>query len=128
MGGIILPQLLEQLGVKDVTILNGEPTGDFAHNPEPLKQHLGEICGLMAKGGYDIGLVCDPDVDRLVFIQEDGEMYGEEYTLVTCADWVCSTRRAIRSPIFHLRAPCVTLRANMVAHTAPLPWAKSTSL
>ena len=88
VGGIILPQLLAQLGVKDVTILNGEPTGDFAHNPEPLKQHLGEICGLMAKGGYDIGLVCDPDVDRLVFIQEDGEMYGEEYTLVTCADWV----------------------------------------
>lgn len=88
VGGIILPKLLEQLGVKTVKVINGEATGDFAHNPEPLKQHLGDICGLLAKGGYDIGFVCDPDVDRLVFIQEDGEMYGEEYTLVTCADWV----------------------------------------
>jgi len=88
VGGVILPKLLEQLGVKTVKTLNGEPTGDFAHNPEPLKQNLGEICGEMAKGGFDIGFVCDPDVDRLVFIQEDGEMYGEEYTLVTCADWV----------------------------------------
>lgn len=88
VGGIILPELLEQLGVRRVKVLNGEANGDFAHNPEPLREHLGEICGLMAQGGYDIGFVCDPDVDRLAFIQEDGTMYGEEYTLVTCADWV----------------------------------------
>ena len=69
-------------------LTDGEANGEFAHNPEPLRQHLGEICDLMAKGGYDLGCVCDPDVDRLAFIQEDGEMYGEEYTLVTCADWV----------------------------------------
>ena len=88
VGGIILPKLLEQLGVKNVKVLNGEANGEFAHNPEPLRQHLDEICELMSKGGYDLGCVCDPDVDRLAFIQEDGEMYGEEYTLVTCADWV----------------------------------------
>lgn len=88
VGGIVLPKLLRALGVETFTVLNGEATGDFAHNPEPLRQHLDGICSLMAQGGYDIGFVCDPDVDRLAFIQEDGEMYGEEYTLVTCADWV----------------------------------------
>ncbi|MBR1890012.1 MAG: phosphoglucosamine mutase [Alloprevotella sp.] len=88
VGGIVLPKLLRALGVENYTVLNGTPDGQFAHNPEPLRQHLDGICSLMAQGGYDIGFVCDPDVDRLAFIQEDGEMYGEEYTLVTCADWV----------------------------------------
>ncbi|WP_311489618.1 phosphoglucosamine mutase [uncultured Alloprevotella sp.] len=87
VGGIILPKLLDQLGVT-YDILNGEPNGQFAHNPEPLRKNLNEICSVMKEKHYDIGFVCDPDVDRLVFIQEDGEMYGEEYTLVTCADWV----------------------------------------
>ena len=87
VGGIILPELLKQLGVQ-ATFLNGEPNGDFAHNPEPLEKNLGGIMGVVAKGGYDLGIVVDPDVDRLAFIQEDGKMYGEEYTLVTVADYI----------------------------------------
>ena len=89
VGGIIMPQFLDALGV-EYKILNGEPTGDFAHNPEPLVKNLGEIMGEMAKGGYDLGIVVDPDVDRLVFISENGEMFGEEYTLVSVADYVLS--------------------------------------
>ena len=89
VGGIIMPQFLDALGV-EYKILNGEPTGDFAHNPEPLAKNLGEIMGEMAKGGYDLGIVVDPDVDRLVFISENGEMFGEEYTLVSVADYVLS--------------------------------------
>ena len=87
VGGIILPDLLKALGV-DYTIINGEPNGDFAHNPEPLEKNLGGIMGKMAEGGYDLGIVVDPDVDRLAFICEDGHMFGEEYTLVSVADYV----------------------------------------
>ena len=89
VGGVIMPQFLDALGV-EYKVLNGEPTGDFAHNPEPLAKNLGEIMGEMAKGGYDLGIVVDPDVDRLVFISENGEMFGEEYTLVSVADYVLS--------------------------------------
>ena len=89
VGGIIMPQFLDALGV-EYKVLNGEPTGDFAHNPEPLAKNLGEIMGEMAKDGYDLGIVVDPDVDRLVFISENGEMFGEEYTLVSVADYVLS--------------------------------------
>lgn len=88
-GGIILPKLLNELGV-EYTLLNGEPTGDFAHNPEPLEKNLGGIMQEMSKGGYDLGIVVDPDVDRLAFICEDGTMFGEEYTLVSVADYVLS--------------------------------------
>lgn len=87
VGGIILPQLLKALGV-EYHFLNGTANGDFAHNPEPLEKNLGGIMSEVAKGGYDLGIVVDPDVDRLAFIQEDGKMYGEEYTLVTVADYV----------------------------------------
>ena len=87
VGGIILPELFKALGV-EYTMLNGEPNGQFAHNPEPLEKNLGGIMGRVAEGGYDLGIVVDPDVDRLAFIQEDGKMYGEEYTLVTVADYV----------------------------------------
>ena len=87
VGGVILPKLLDALHV-EYTFLNGEPTGDFAHNPEPLEKNLGGIMGEVTKGGYDLGIVVDPDVDRLAFIQEDGKMYGEEYTLVTVADYI----------------------------------------
>lgn len=87
VGGIILPDLLKALGV-DYTIINGEPNGDFAHNPEPLEKNLGGIMGKMAEGGYNLGIVVDPDVDRLAFICEDGHMFGEEYTLVSVADYV----------------------------------------
>ena len=88
VGGVVLPKLLEQLGVKTVTPLFAEPTGDFQHNPEPLEKNLGDIMALMAKGEHDVAFVVDPDVDRLAFICEDGKMYGEEYTLVTVADYV----------------------------------------
>ena len=88
VGGVILPKLLERLGVEKGEKLYCDPTGDFQHNPEPLEKNLGDIMGLMAKGGYDVAFVVDPDVDRLAMICEDGKMYGEEYTLVTVADYV----------------------------------------
>ena len=89
VGGIILPKLLDRLGVS-YKILNGEPTGDFAHNPEPLEKNLGGIMDEMRSGNYDLGIVVEPDVDRLAFISEDGTMFGEEYTLVSVADYVLS--------------------------------------
>ncbi len=88
VGGIILPMLLEQLGVEKITPLYAEPTGDFQHNPEPLEKNLSDIMSLMSEGCHDVAFVVDPDVDRLAFIQEDGKMYGEEYTLVTVADYI----------------------------------------
>ncbi|MDR0829308.1 MAG: phosphoglucosamine mutase [Prevotellaceae bacterium] len=88
VGGIILPQLLEKLGVSNIAKLNCEPTGNFAHNPEPLKENLTEISDFIAKNKIDVGFVCDPDVDRLAIVCEDGEMFGEEYTLVSVADYV----------------------------------------
>ncbi len=87
VGGIILPKLFEQLGV-EYKVLNGEPNGDFAHNPEPLEKNLSGIMEEMRSGQYDLGIVVDPDVDRLAFICEDGKMFGEEYTLVSVADYV----------------------------------------
>ena len=87
VGGIILPKLFDQLGV-EYTGMFTEPTGDFQHNPEPLEKNLGDIKALMQQGGHDIGFVVDPDVDRLALFCEDGTMYGEEYTLVTVADYI----------------------------------------
>jgi phosphomannomutase len=89
VGGIILPQLFEQLGV-EATFLNKDVTGNFAHNPEPLEKNLTGIMDEMRTGKYDLGVVVDPDVDRLAFICEDGKMFGEEYTLVSVADYVLS--------------------------------------
>ncbi|UJH67432.1 phosphoglucosamine mutase [Allomuricauda sp. SCSIO 65647] len=86
-GGIAIPRLLRALGV-EVVELYCEPTGHFPHNPEPLKEHLGDICKRVVEEKADFGIVVDPDVDRLAFISEDGEMFGEEYTLVACADYV----------------------------------------
>ena len=90
VGGIILPKLLNALGVNTITSLYGEPTGDFQHNPEPLEKNLQDIMNLMAKGENDVAFVVDPDVDRLAIISENGEMFGEEYTLVSVADYVLS--------------------------------------
>ncbi len=92
VGGIILPQLLNELGV-EYKILNGEANGDFAHNPEPLEKNLQGIMDEMKTGQYDLGIVVDPDVDRLAFICEDGKMFGEEYTLVSVADYVLSNTK-----------------------------------
>ncbi len=89
VGGVILPKLLDRLGV-EYKFLNAEPTGDFAHNPEPLEKNLSGIMDEMKSGAYNLGIVVDPDVDRLAFICEDGKMFGEEYTLVSVADYVLS--------------------------------------
>lgn len=86
-GGIAIPRLLERLGV-EVVKLYCEPNGHFPHNPEPLKEHLGDICKRVVDEKADFGIVVDPDVDRLAFITDQGEMFGEEYTLVACADYV----------------------------------------
>lgn len=88
VGGIAIPALLKALGVNRVECLNCEPTGRFAHNPEPLPEHLTEIAEHIRRKGADVGFVVDPDVDRLALIQETGEMFGEEYTLVSVADYV----------------------------------------
>ncbi|KAA3440141.1 phosphoglucosamine mutase [Rufibacter hautae] len=87
-GGFAVPMLLEALGVERIEKLNCEPTGHFAHNPEPLPENLGEIARVMEKGKFDLGIVVDPDVDRLALVNEDGSMFGEEYTLVAVSDYV----------------------------------------
>jgi phosphomannomutase len=92
-GGIIVPQLLKALGVKKVVKLYCEPTGKFPHNPEPLPEHLKEISKAVAKNKCHLGIVVDPDVDRLAFIQEDGKAFGEEYTLVAVADYLLSKKK-----------------------------------
>lgn len=90
VGGIALPRLLKALGVKNIVELYTDPTGDFPHNPEPLPEHLTEISKVIQEQKADVGFVVDPDVDRLAIINEDGSMFGEEYTLVACADYVLS--------------------------------------
>ncbi len=96
-GGIAVPMLLEALGVTQIKLINCEPTGIFAHNPEPLPENLREISAETRKGNYDLGIVVDPDVDRLAFICEDGEPFGEEYTLVAVADYILSNTKKKKS-------------------------------
>ena len=98
VGGIILPEFFKQLGV-DFELLNADCTGDFAHNPEPLEKNLHGIMERMRQGGFDLGIVVDPDVDRLAFICEDGTMFGEEYTLVSVADYVLEKLSIVRSAL-----------------------------
>lgn len=90
VGGVIIPQLLKALGVKEVIELNCEATGRFAHTPEPIPENLTDIASLMRQGVADVGFVVDPDVDRLAIVMENGEMFVEEYTLVAVADYVLS--------------------------------------
>ena len=90
VGGIALPALFKALGVDHVTALNAEPTGHFAHNPEPLPEHLVDICSAIGTSQVDVGFVVDPDVDRLAIIDERGTFFGEEYTLVAVADYLLS--------------------------------------
>jgi phosphomannomutase len=92
-GGIVVPQLLNALGVMDVDVIFGEPNGHFGHNPEPLPENLTEMIAKMKAGSYDLGIVVDPDVDRLCFISEDGSAFGEEYTLVAIADYILSIEK-----------------------------------
>jgi phosphomannomutase len=91
-GALIVPQLLHQLGVADVVVINGEVNGRFAHNPEPLPEHLTSLSNEVVKQKADFGIAVDPDVDRLCFVCEDGSMFGEEYTLVAVADYILSKR------------------------------------
>jgi phosphomannomutase len=93
VGGIILPELLEKLGVRKVELLNGTPDGNFAHNPEPLPENLRDISALVVKDKADLGFVVDPDVDRLAIVCEDGSMFGEEYTLVAVSDYVLKHKK-----------------------------------
>lgn len=92
-GGIVVPQLLNALGVMDVDVIFGEPNGHFGHNPEPLPENLTEIIAKIKAGSYDLGIVVDPDVDRLCFISEDGTAFGEEYTLVAIADFILAKEK-----------------------------------
>jgi len=94
-GGIAVPMLLKELGVKTIKKLYCEPTGKFPHNPEPLPENIKVICKEVRKGKYDLGIVVDPDVDRLALVQEDGKPFGEEYTLVTVADYVLNKKKGL---------------------------------
>ena len=112
VGGVILPQLFEALGV-DYEILNGECNGQFAHNPEPLEKNLQGIMAKMRQGGFDLGVVVDPDVDRLAFICEDGTMFGEEYTLVSVADYVLSSLASQASTSSNTSQPSLNTVSNL---------------
>jgi len=92
-GAIAVPALLQQLGVTDIIVLNEEVNGHFAHNPEPLPEHLTDLSNAVVKHNADLGIAVDPDVDRLCFVCEDGSMFGEEYTLVAVADYILSKRK-----------------------------------
>lgn len=92
-GATFVPALLQALGVEEVSVLNGEVTGNFAHNPEPLPENLRELCNEVARKNADLGIAVDPDVDRLCFVCEDGTPFGEEYTLVAVADYVLSKQK-----------------------------------
>ena len=92
-GSLFIPELLRAMGVKDIIVLNAEPNGHFAHNPEPLAEHLVETCKVIQAEGADMGIVVDPDVDRLAFIDENGVLFGEEYTLVAIADYVLKHKK-----------------------------------
>lgn len=93
VGGIAVPQLLKALGVKDVVALFDQPDGHFAHNPEPLPEHLSILCSEVKMNKCDLGIAVDPDVDRLAFVSEKGDCYGEEYTLVTIADYILQHKK-----------------------------------
>ena len=92
-GSIAVPKLLKALGIEDIILLNGDTSGNFAHNPEPLAPHLQQICQSVVDEKADLGIVVDPDVDRLCFVNEDGSLFGEEYTLVAVADYILSIEK-----------------------------------
>lgn len=119
VGGTVIPQLLRALGVKNIIELNCDPTGKFAHTPEPIPENLTDIAALMARSGADVGFVVDPDVDRLAIVQDGGEMFGEEYTLVSIADYVLGhTPGATVSNLSSSRALRDVTRAHGCEYTA----------
>lgn len=125
VGGTIVPQLLSALGVKNIVQLNCEPNGQFAHTPEPIPENLTQISSLMKDGGIDVGLVVDPDVDRLAIVMENGEMFVEEYTLVAVADYVLSHTPAQPSAILARRERSAISPLPTVANTTRRLSAKS---
>jgi phosphomannomutase len=92
-GATYVPALLKALGVTDIIVLNGEVNGKFAHNPEPLPEHLSQLCTEVVKQKAHLGIAVDPDVDRLCFVNEDGSLFGEEFTLVAIADYILSKKK-----------------------------------
>jgi len=92
-GAFAVPDLLKAIGVTNIKVLNPEMHGNFAHNPEPLKEHLSELCSTVVNTKSDLGIAVDPDVDRLCFVSEDGELFGEEYTLVAIADYILQNKK-----------------------------------
>jgi phosphomannomutase len=92
-GALVIPQLLKALGIAEIIMVHGEVHGNFAHNPEPLKEHLQDLSKAVVEHKADLGIAVDPDVDRLCFVNEDGELFGEEYTLVAVADYILSKRK-----------------------------------
>ena len=125
VGGIVIPQLLRALGVKNIIELNCEATGKFAHTPEPIPENLTQIADLMRDGKADVGFVVDPDVDRLAIVMENGEMFVEEYTLVAVADYVLSHTPARLFPTSARHAHCVMSPVDTAVNTRPLLWARS---
>ncbi|MDR2414131.1 MAG: phosphoglucosamine mutase [Odoribacteraceae bacterium] len=120
VGGVVIPMLLKALGVQDIIELNCDPTGQFAHDPEPLPENLTQISAKVRESGADLGIVVDPDVDRLALVCENGEMFGEEYTLVAVADYVLQhTPGNTVSNLSSSRALCdITLRYGHSYNTA----------
>ena len=92
-GAFAVPALLKAIGVENITLLNAEMNGEFAHNPEPLKEHLTELCATVLNKKAHLGIAVDPDVDRLCFVSEDGNLFGEEYTLVAVADYILQNKK-----------------------------------
>jgi len=119
VGGVVIPELLKTLGVKNIIKLNCDPTGHFAHTPEPIPENLTDIAALVKETGADVGFVVDPDVDRLAIVQDGGDMFGEEYTLVAVADYVLShTPGATVSNLSSSRALRDVTRAHGCEYTA----------
>ena len=119
VGGVVIPQLLRALGVKEVIELNCDCTGRFAHTPEPLPENLTDISRVVAESGADLGFVVDPDVDRLAIVQDGGQMFGEEYTLVAIADYVLAhTPGSTVSNLSSSRALRDVTRAHGCSYTA----------
>jgi phosphomannomutase len=118
-GGFAVPALLKAIGVKDICVLHGEPNGHFAHNPEPLPEHLSDLSRAVVEHGCHVGISVDPDVDRLALVCEDGSMFGEEYTLVAVADHILSMKKgATVSNLSSSRALRDVTRAHGCTHYA----------
>ena len=101
VGGIAIPSFLECVGVKQIEKINCDPSGEFAHNPEPLPENINDICNVIKTGDFDLGVVVDPDADRLCLVDENGVPFGEEYTLVAAAEHIISNKKILlRAQIF----------------------------